>query len=182
MAGPSELTTFKGEEDARKFFYLFENVLQKGKTDAEKAENLVMYLAGKAFDYYFENFTSENQPTELARNYPEVKRLMLEKFAPKKASAVLMKEAVNLKYTTGDIKSFVEDADRLYKEAKFNEEAKLGLFRDAIKGNPVLLQFAMLRGATSYEEVKQACLEFAENQKILELACITPEPPAALLK
>ncbi len=43
---------FEGKEDAKKFFYVYENVLMKGKTDEEKAYMLVAHLNAEAFEYY----------------------------------------------------------------------------------------------------------------------------------
>ncbi len=40
MNTTSELTTFKVSEDARKFFYLYENVMTKSLPDRERAEKL----------------------------------------------------------------------------------------------------------------------------------------------
>ena len=56
----------------------------KNKSDKKKAGNLVPYLTGKAFDFYFDNFKIENEPTAAANDYPSTKRLMLDRFAPKK--------------------------------------------------------------------------------------------------
>ncbi len=62
----SELITFKGTEDASKFFYLYENVVTKSLPDIEKAEKIVAYLTGAAFDFYFDRLTLDNAPTEEA--------------------------------------------------------------------------------------------------------------------
>ena len=48
---PSELMIFNGNEDARKFFYLYESVVTKGLPDKEKLKKIVTYLAGTAFDF-----------------------------------------------------------------------------------------------------------------------------------
>ena len=37
---PSDLMTFNGNEDARKFFYLYENVVTEGLPEKERAEKL----------------------------------------------------------------------------------------------------------------------------------------------
>ncbi len=41
MNTPSELTIFKNDENAYKFFYLFENVVTKNLPDSERAEKIV---------------------------------------------------------------------------------------------------------------------------------------------
>ncbi len=81
MNTPSELTTFKGSEDARKFFYLYENVVTKSLPDSERAEKIVAYQSYVAFDFYFDRFTLDNAPTEEAKGYCLVKKVMLEKFS-----------------------------------------------------------------------------------------------------
>ncbi len=60
MNTPSEVTTFKGSEDARNFFYLYENVVTKSLPDSR--------------------FNLENAPTEEAKDYVLVKKVMMEKF------------------------------------------------------------------------------------------------------
>ena len=69
---------------------------------------------------------------------------MISRFSPRKPQAVLMRDAVNLRYDSGDIKLFIEKADRAYREAVFNDDSKLGLIREAVNGNATLKQFALL--------------------------------------
>ncbi len=69
MSIPSKLTTFKGYEDARNFFYLYENVVTKSLPDSERAEKSVAYLSGAAFDFYIGRFALDNAPTEEAKDY-----------------------------------------------------------------------------------------------------------------
>ncbi len=65
MESPSDLKfQFDGEKDAKRFFYVYENVLMKGRKDEEKADRLVAHLNTEAFEYYFDHFTDENAPTE----------------------------------------------------------------------------------------------------------------------
>ena len=59
---PSELTIFKGGEDARKFFYLFDNILTKSLPDRERVEKIVTYLSDTAFGFYFDRFNLDNSP------------------------------------------------------------------------------------------------------------------------
>ena len=78
-----------------------------------------------------------------------------------------MKEAVNLVHNRGNVEEFFVKASKLYKLAKFNDQAKFGLVREAIKSNQVMLQFVFLRKADTYEKVKETCLEYADNQRFL---------------
>ena len=58
-------------------------------------------------------------------------------------------------------------ASKLYKEAKFNDQAKFGLILEAIKSDQGMLQFVFLRKADTYEKVRETCLVYADNQKVL---------------
>ncbi len=51
MAPSSEKLTFNGDTDARKFFYVYENIVQKEATPMEKAERVVQHLTEKASIY-----------------------------------------------------------------------------------------------------------------------------------
>ncbi len=64
---------FKREEDAGKFFYLYENVVRKGLPDNVQAGKMVPYLCGETLDLYFERFTMDNVFTLEAKNYRIVK-------------------------------------------------------------------------------------------------------------
>ncbi len=164
----SELMVFKGDEDARKFFYLYEDVATKGIPDTAKAEKIVAYLGGEVFDFYFERFTIENGPILEAKNYQLVKKEMLKKFSTQKSEAEVMLDTISLTYDGGDIPTFLVKAEKAYNRAKFNEQAKYGLLIEALKSDQLLLQFVLLRGAKSYDEVKKYCTDYAENQKMMK--------------
>ncbi len=42
-----------------------------------------------------------------------------------------------------------------------------GLLRDAISNCPSLFQFVLLRNATTFNEIKEACASYSEGQKLL---------------
>ena len=54
----------------------------------------------------------------------------------------------------------------MYKEAKFNDQAKFGLVREAIKSDEGMLQFVFWRKTDMYEKVREICLEYADNHKV----------------
>ncbi len=63
MEVPGELKcVFDGKEDAKEFFYVYQNVVMKGKAEEEKADKLVAFLKADAFYYYFDYFTEDNAP------------------------------------------------------------------------------------------------------------------------
>ena len=79
---------------------------------------------------------------------------MLKKFSSQKSEAEIMKDAISLSYDGGDIQSFLSKADKAYSQARFIERAKFGLLRESLKGDQLLLQFVLFRGAKYYEEVE----------------------------
>ena len=145
MDTPSELKIFNGNEDARKFLCLYDNVVTKGLPAKEKAEKTVAYLAGTAFDFYFDCFTMDNGPMDEAKDYGKVKKVMLEKFSVRKTESEIMKQATSLEYDGGDIQTFLTRANKIYSQAKFKNQAKFGLLRDFLKSDLMLLQFALSR-------------------------------------
>ena len=65
MASLSQLKYhFNAKENTKRFFNVYENVVMKTKTDEEKANSLVAYLYGEAFEYYIDNFTKDDAPNE----------------------------------------------------------------------------------------------------------------------
>ncbi len=152
-----------GKEDAKKLFYMYENVLMKGRTDEEKANRLVTHLNAEAFENYFDHFTDENTLTEEAKSFQLLKKALLEKFSKKK------KEAVNLMYNGEDVEEFFLRSSKLYKEANFNEGTKHGMIMEAIKSDQSLLQFVSLRKVSTFDGVKDTCLGYAEHQKMYSL-------------
>ncbi len=65
-----------GKKTRKKFFFLLDNVEMKGKSNEEKASRLPMYLSGRAFDFYFDNYTLDGEMTEEAMDYSKVKAAM----------------------------------------------------------------------------------------------------------
>ena len=91
----------------------------------------------------------DNGPKDEAKDYSKAKGVMLEKFSVRKAESEIMKEAISLEFDGGDIQNFLTRADKLYSQAKFNEQAKFGLLRDSLKSDQMLLQFVLFRRAKS---------------------------------
>ena len=126
------------------------------------------YLAGTAFDFYFDCFTMDNGPRDEAKDYVKVKGVMLQKFSIQKTESEIMKEAISLEYDSSDIQTSLTRAANLHSQAKFNEQAKFGLLRDSRKSDQMLLQFVRFRGAKSYNEINQTCVEYSDKLKMMD--------------
>ncbi len=123
--------------------------------ESERAEKIVAYLSGAAFDFYFDRFTLNNAPTEEAKEYSVVKKVMLEKFSIQKNESEIMREALTLRYDGGDTTTFSSRADKVYYQAKVGENVKLELLRDALKSDKMFFQFILFRGSKNYEDIKK---------------------------
>ena len=58
---------------------------------------------------------------------------LLDNSCAKKTEAEVMEEPVNLLYKGGNVKEFFVKANKLHKKARFNDQAKFGFIREAIK-------------------------------------------------
>ncbi len=168
MNTTDELTTFMGNEDARKFFYLYENVVTKNMQDSERAEKIVAYLGDAAFDIYFDRFKPDNNPTEEAKGYGLVKKVMLEKFSTQNTESEIMRDALTLRNDRVDFPTFLSRADKVYTQAKVGENVKFELLRGSLKSDQMFFQFLLFRGSKKYEVVKNSCQEYAENIKMMD--------------
>ncbi len=110
MNTPSEHTTFKGSQDSRKFFYLYENIVTENLPHSERAEKNVAYLSDSAFEFYFDRFSLANAPTEEAKDYGLAKKVMLEKFSTQNTESEIMREALTFRYGRRDIPTFLSRA------------------------------------------------------------------------
>ncbi len=165
---PSELTTFKGSEDARNFFYLYENVLTKSLPDSKRAEKIVAYLSDADFDFYCDRFTLDNALNEEAKDYGLVKKVILVKLSTQKTESEIMRDARTLRYDGGDIPTFLSKADKVYNQAKVDKNVKFELLRDALKSEQMFFRFVLFSGSKNYEGIKRACLGYTENIKLTD--------------
>lgn len=60
---------YDGKDGDKKFSYIINNLEMKNKTDKEITERLLMYLSSVVNDFYYNNFTIDNNPTTEALSY-----------------------------------------------------------------------------------------------------------------
>ena len=78
---------FSVKEDTKKFFYVYENIAVRNKTEEEKAGKPVACSDGEAFAYRFNNFTEDNALNDQSRSLQKVTIELLHKFSMKKSEA-----------------------------------------------------------------------------------------------
>ena len=67
VAEPSHVV-FSRSSDVVKFFFVFEQVRMPGRSDEEKAPQLICHLEGEDFDVYNDFFTRDGNLVERPRN------------------------------------------------------------------------------------------------------------------
>ncbi len=142
--------------------------MNKSLPDSERAEKIVAYLSDAAFDFYFDRFTMDNAPTEEAKDYGLVNKVLLERLSTQKTESEIMRDPLTLRYDKGDILTFISRADKVYDQAKVGENVKFELLRDALESDQIFFQFLLFRRSKNYECIKKACLEYAENIKLMD--------------
>ena len=109
----------------------------------------------------------DNGPTDESKDYVKIEGVKSVNFSVRKTKSEITKEAISLECNEGDIQPFLTRADKLHSQAKFNMQPKLGLLRDFPKSDRMSLQFMLVRGAKSYNEIKQGCVEYSDNRKMV---------------
>ena len=158
----SSMLTFSGkiEEDVKKFFFFLENVTMKNMNNEERAIDLLQHLDGEAFDFFFENFAEAGTLKYTARNYENVKQVFIEKFAKPTNILDEIHQALDSTIDPSELMASMEQIDRLFEKAKFDERAKFGLLRQKLAPYSEILAFVVFRGARSYSALKNLLKEY----------------------
>jgi hypothetical protein len=85
-----------GSMDVKKFLFLFENVITKGLEPEKKAKEILLYLEGEAFDFYYDKFASGDAILEEAEDYRKVKAALLERFSESRDPETVIRDAVEV--------------------------------------------------------------------------------------
>ena len=80
-----------------------------------------------------------------------------------------MRNTISLIYDGEDILFSFSKAEKVYNQAEFNNQAKYGSLRETLRSDLNLLQFVLFRGAKDNCNVKKYCLEYADNQKKVDM-------------
>ncbi len=144
MNMPSELTTLKDDDDVRKFFSLYENLVTKSLPESERTEKNVAYFSRAAFDFYFDRFTLDKVSTEEAKDHGVVKKVMLEHSSAKTTESEVMREALTLRYDGVDIPTFLSKSDRSKIRPKSARMSNSSYFEMPLKSDKIFFEFVLL--------------------------------------
>ena len=146
--------------DIHKFFFVFENVATSGKSEEERASELLRYLEGDAFDFLYHAFVKNGDISEDGSDYQKVKKAFSERFAPVESPEEVIRDAMASRLSFRDVSGSLRNSDRLYEKAGFNDDAKFGLLLNAVMEHLELAQFAIYRSAKTYEALFDAIMDF----------------------
>ena len=166
QASPASLVfDGKHEADVAKFFFVYENVVTRGKSDEEKAGERLCYLRWEAFDYYNETYRQDGELIETAIDYRAVKKALHGRFESVPEPGENARLAVASKLDGNDSLAVLNEMDRRFEKASFNPEAKFGLIRSAVMEHVDVSQFVSYGSPTTYEGLKVAVKDFATGRK-----------------
>ena len=136
------LSQFDGAKPANvhNFFFVFENVAASGNSEEERVSEILRYLEGDAFDFFYQVFVKNGDISADGSDYQKVKKALVELFAPVESPEDVIRDAPR---SFGDPSGSLRNADRLYEKAGFNDEAKFGLLCNAVMEQLYLAQFAI---------------------------------------
>lgn len=105
------------------FIFYFENVAEANTKGEQQPWEVIQYLRGRAFPFYYHTFTTQGELTDKAKDYELVKQALKPEFGMKKDLQVAIEAAISLKTIPGeDLSVFLEKADAAYGEVKFTDK------------------------------------------------------------
>ena len=146
--------------DFRKFFFVFENVATSGKSDEARASELLRYVGGDAFDFFYQAFVKNGDIRADGSDYQKVKKALVERFDPVESTEDVIRDAMAAGLSFRDLSGSLRNSDRLYEKAGFNDVSKFGFLRKAVMEHRELAQFAIFRGAKTYKDLFNAIMDF----------------------
>lgn len=138
---------FDGTGDVRVFFFYFENVAKQNKMDAEKPYELLAYLDGRAFNFFFERFTKNGGTTAEGVDFDVVQSAFFEECEEEEEAHEIIRKAIMETLKSSNLVWSLNVMDSPYLIAGLNSEAKYVMLRNCIMRVPELASFAMYRSS-----------------------------------
>ena len=167
-------TIFDGSRNVKQFLFIFEQVIIRDVPEDQRGVCLIAYLGGRAFDAYYEKFTSDCDLIDDAKDYAKVRAWLLTEFAPQEDHADCIQRAVKSRLNPQDLVGSIQELDRIYEKAGFNDQAKYGLLIQACMNVPDLAQFTILKSPDGYEELKLTIREYVRGRDAFRRSPVFP--------
>ena len=148
-----------------KFFFYFENVATRGKKPEERVVELLGFLVGEAFHFYYDEYATDGSLSEAGQNYAAVKKAFIERFGKVEAPEEKIQMAVSASLDPADLISSLKGMDNLFQKAGFDDNAKFGLLRKAVMEQAELSQYIMFNNPVDYKSLKKAIHSFVSAKE-----------------
>ena len=147
--------------------------------DEEKAGAILSHLEGAAFDYYYDTYSHNGNLTEAASNWGGAKIALSGRFTETPKPEEIIQKAVRCLLDGGNLLASMDEMEKLYRIAGFNNEAKYGLLRNAVMVHLDVAPFAIYRSPTAYEKLMKTVKYFSAGRgafKAAKTAAASVEP------
>lgn len=110
------------------FLSYFENVATRGKNSDERAVMLFSYLAGEAFDFYYDEYALDGELSADAINYENVKASFIVCFEKTEFPEEKIQRATASFLDSADFRSSLRGMDTLYQKQVLTKKPNLDSF------------------------------------------------------
>lgn len=89
--------------DVNKLFFVYEKFVMRGKTDEEKATNLLCHVEGDSFEIYYDAFAKNGAITAEGKNYAVLKNIFIDQYAPVKGPEDVIRDVMSAWLSMDDL-------------------------------------------------------------------------------
>ena len=140
-------------------------MLTRGKSNQERAADFLGYLAGEDFDFFFDEYASNGTLYAAGMDYEKVKSRYTSRFSVIEPPEEKIRKAVSASLDASDLLHSLSGMDSLFHKAGFDDCAKFGLLRKAVKEFNDLVQFVTYQNPTTYETLKKSVSFFVSAKE-----------------
>lgn len=119
--------TFDGSSsiDISYFLFFFEQAAENGSTSEERAHSFIVYLQGHAFNFYYRQFSENNEIFDEAKSFKIVKVAFREEFRVKQDPKKAIERELSMNLRPSQCAAeFATSAEKAYSEAGFTMEQR----------------------------------------------------------
>lgn len=151
VEGPAFIT-FDGSStaDAVKIFFVYYNVIMRGKSPEEKAGEVRRYPEGSVFYSYHGSFSRNSILTEDAADWEIIEKTISSWFITIVRAEEHIRRAMAARLDSADLLSSLSGRETILEKAGFNNEARSGLLHNAVKKHVDVSQFATYPSPTTF--------------------------------
>lgn len=106
-------------------------------------KQLSCFSISMVFEFYFEKCAREGAINVAERDFVPVKKAILERLARKEEPQAVVREVTNAALDEKNLLASTDRLDALFRQVRFNGEAKFRFLRAAVAKNPALATFAI---------------------------------------